>query len=472
MKKITYTLFVALLASLALTSCLGDEDKVEYSDYCSIKGFSLASLKQVHHLKGASGQDSVYYTSFSGVNFPMSINQRTLFIENPDSLPYGVMMDKVLTSCAFETVLVHRPQDLANLEPADTAWVTYSEKDTIDFSKPRHFLVLSSDGSSMRKYTVKVNVHQMDPDETVWDSLGVSALVVPSLCKARRMVVVDGNLVVLAQGADGALACYSRVAKKVGAWKQEVLTHADGLNVETLCQQGGILYASTTAGNILYSVDGLEWRSRLKGMPGLRLLGVSESCMYALADGKLMSSPKNSEVWKEETLDDEAGLLPAKDVTILAMTQKNGNEKLLLTGKSADGKAARQWAKTWNGKLGESAATWAYYGENAAIRNPYPLLKQSNVMLYDQGLLLFGGAPEVMNKRAENLVEEPLGRLYFSQDYGITWMKHDVMSLDENMTLGAAKASFITAAVEDGRFVWVLVDGQLWRGRLNSVLMK
>lgn len=472
MKTFINTLLVAIMASVTLTSCLGDDKKMEYSDDCFISSFAFGTLKQVHHITGSNGQDSIYYTSFTGINFPMSINQRTLHIENPDSLPYGVMPDKVLTTCTFEKILVHRPHNIEGLEPVDTAWVTYSAKDTIDFTYPRDFLVLAADGNNIRQYTVQVNIHQMNPEETVWDSLGVSSLVMPAQCEVRKMMVVGDELMVYTQTSDGSLACFSRAAKKAGQWKQEVLSQAEGLEVTTLCMQGQILYASTKDGKVLYSVDGKEWQTRLNGQAGLRLLGVSESYIYALVDGKLMSSPRSSEAWTGEELDDEFAFLPEKDVTLLSMTQKNGNKRLLLAGKSADGKTARLWSKSWAGNKGsEGATSWVYYSENAAIKNTCPVIQQPNMMPYDKGILLFGGAPEINGKPTANLVAEPLGRLYFSQDYGITWQKHSVMQLKDALTFDARKASFITAAVEDGRFVWILVDGQLWRGRLNSVIM-
>lgn len=456
-----------------LTSCLGDREEVELSDDCSITAFSLGSIRQTHTIKGSKGQDSIYYTSFSGSAFPMYIDQREQLIENRDSLPYNAVVRAILTNCSFDKVLLHRPKDIKGLEPADTAWVTYSTKDSLDFSKPREFLVISSDGTSTRRYTVKVNAHRMNPDATVWDSLGVSASV-PELvdCDQRKMVVLNGRLLVYTQQTDGAVNCYERPLQKQGEWKKMALAEAEGLQVASVQEANGMLYASTAKGGIRYSVDGQEWRSRMMGVEGLRLVGVSKDCFYALVDGKLMSSAQSAEAWQEEQLDDEASLLPVQDVSVMSMTQKNGNLRLLLTGKTENGLKGRVWSKMWTGSAdAERKACWAYHTENGAIKHIFPVLKQSNMVNYDGGVILLGGEPEDMeNGVGQFMSDEALGCIYSSKDFGVTWVSHELMTVAEGMKQVASKARLITATSEDGRYLWVLIDGQLWRGRLNSAL--
>lgn len=471
MKTTTYGFFVALFASLMLASCFDDKETT-YSDYCYIRNFTLSSVKQAHHLTGSQGQDSVYYTSFSGTNFIMSVNQHTLEIENHDSLPYLSAVDKLVTSCTFESVLAHRFKDITGLEPADTAWVTFDSSDSIDFSRPRSFMVFSADGSSKREYTIKVNAHQMEPDLTVWDSLGTSTTVFPENVGVRKMFALDGQLIVIAKLQDGTLTCFTRDAKKQAEWKQQSMSGETEIELETMQQANGMLFASTTSGHVLYSIDGKEWRSRLTGMAGLRLVGVSEHAFYALVDGKLMVTTTAAENWVEEVLDDDVTLLPARDIVMQKMTQTNGIHRLLIAGKTADGGAARLWAKSWSGTDAEMSAGWVYYGDNQAIKNPFPVLNHSNLLPYDGTMILFGGAPEGVSVQASNVVEEPLGRIYVSNDYGITWMKHEVMEFTDGQIESAAQASSIIAALQDDCYIWILLDGQLWRGRLNSVLFK
>jgi len=466
MKAFTYSLLLSLLASLTLTSCLKDEETT-YSDYCYISAFSLGYIKQLHHTTGSKGQDSTYITSYSASRFCMNINQRENTIENADSLPYGSQISKILTTVSFQSVLVHRPKDISKLAPEDTVWVTYSSSDSIDFTNPREFLVLAADGSATRSYTVKVNVHKMNPDATVWDSLGVSELPTPAGCKERKMVALNGSLKVLTKAEDGSLSCFSRAADRTGEWKAETMQGAEGLVLETLQCTDGMAYASTETGSLLYSTDGVDWKTRMLGTEGLRLVGVSSSSFYALQHGKLVCSPRNSENWTEEMLDEDASKLPVQDITFLTFSQKNGNDRLLIVGKSADGKQARLWSKSWSTLTEtEQQAGWVYYSENDAVKDTFPLLNQSNVMRYNGSILLFGGASQ--DTDSEKAVK-PLGKLFQSQDYGITWQEHTEMTLDSRMTTSASEAEFITAALQDDKYIWVLVDGQLWRGRFNGV---
>lgn len=473
MKKFTYSVLTALVASLVLTSCLGEDEEKVYSDYCNISAFSLGSIKQIHHTLSSKGADSTYTTVFAGSVFPMSINQRELTIENHDSLPYGALVDRVLTKCTFESVLVQRPADIRNLLPEDTVWVGYSEKDSIDFTVPRHYWVFAANGEASRTYTVKVNVHQMDPDKTHWDSLGVAEQLCPATCLSRKMMVLGDCLKLMIQSTDGTLCLYSRGLQTSGEWAAESISGIDGLLLETLQQAPEGLYASTSAGNLLYSADGKEWQTRMLGMPGLRLVGVSTNCFYAMVGGKLMSSTRSDESWKEEVLDDEATLLPGKDVTLTALSQTNGNQRLLMTGKSADGSAPRLWSKMWTSQNGnELASGWTYYSQNGAVKNSFPLLSQQNVLLYNEGVVLLGGAPvqSVHQNAGVTDEDEALGNIFYSPDYGVTWQKHAKLTTDDRMQESAAKADFITVASQDGKYLWVLIDGQLWRGRLNKLI--
>lgn len=462
MNRAKYTFLVAALAAVVLTSCLGKEEEVEYSDECYITAFSLSSIKQEHHIKGSEGQDSLYYTVFAGSSFPMTIDQRNNLIENREPLPYGAKVNRVLTNCTFQSVLLHRPKDIRDLTPADTAWVKYSNKDSIDFSAPREFLVIASDGKATRRYTVKVNVRSTDPQKTVWDSLGVTPAIGAGVCQERRMAVAGDKLVLLMQDASGNLTCATRPATTSGAWEVQSPSGADNAVATTLQENGGYLYMSTTDGMVLYSTDGKEWHTRMNGMPGLKLVGASNACLYAIQDGKLLATRLSSEDWQVQTLDDKAELLPDTDIAMVSMEQKNGNKRLLLTGKSADGKEARSWSKIWTDADGERAAAWAYHSPNAAISIPFPLLKQVNVLAYGGELLAFGGKPETGEGEA-------MAQLYSSKDFGVTWQRDYRLTLDERVTQTAADASLITATCQDGRFIWLLIDGSLWRFCLNAV---
>ncbi len=462
MKTYAYSFLIAIMASFVFSSCLGDKEEVVYSDYCNITKFSLSTLRKENHVTGSRGQDSIFYTSYSGVYYPMTIDQKKLTIENVDSLPYHTLTNRVLTACTFEGILLHRLKDISALEPSDTMWTTYDAKDTLDFTSPREFLVVAADGISLRRYTVKVNVHKVNPDETVWDELGVSTT--PDLdVKTRKLSVLNGHVVLMGQKEDGTLVCYTREAQKTGEWQEQTLTGVEGALLETMQLKDETLYMSTQTGAVIYSIDGKEWRNRFVGKPGLRVTGVTEGCCYGIADGQLLCTTLAQEDWISEKLDDEATLLPQLDITTVCLLQKNGGKRLLMTGKTSDGTQARLWAKTWTGKVGdEKAATWVYYPDNAAIKKTFPLLNQENVFAYGDGVMALGGKPV----QGEG---EALSQLYYSYDNGVTWVNHETMILDSRLKEAAQQAKFITACSADGKFIWLMLDNQLWRARLNSV---
>ena len=86
-----------------MVACSKDDDTV-YSNHCYISGVTLGAVRRQLHTTTWNGNDSVYYTTFSGSNFPMTVDQRNLLVENKDSLlTYDKLND--ITELNFQTQL-------------------------------------------------------------------------------------------------------------------------------------------------------------------------------------------------------------------------------------------------------------------------------------------------------------------------------------------------------------------------------
>lgn len=462
MKTYTYKILTALLATVLLSSCLKEDEEVTLSDDCYISAFSLGNVRRTNHITGSKGQDSIFYTAFSAATIPMIINQRENTIENAIPLPYGSIMSKVLTNCSFEGILMHRPAN------TNTDWIAYDAKDSLDFTSPREFRVVSTDGSASRQYTVKISAYQEDPDATKWDSLSVN----PALasCQTRRLVPLNNTLTALVQLEDGTLKCFSRSATILESeWVEKTVENAGNALLESMQADSDTLYMSTSDGKILYSLSGNKWNEMMTGKDGLKLVGVSSKRLYAMVDGKLVSSPKDQEAWEDEELDDKASNLPTTNICALNISQANGNQRLFLTGTTADGKSARLWSKVWiEPTISEKSACWSFYESNPAIKNTFPVLNQSCVIAYANSILLFGGKDK--NKSEES--SQALSCTYVSRDLGITWQTDSPIKFDDRMVASASDAQLITATTQDEKYIWILIDGQLWRGQLNKLANK
>lgn len=464
MKKHIHLLLMALVAmSLTTVSCMqDDDDEVVLSEQCYVSSFSLGSLKRSVYGKTSAGEDSIYTTSFSGATFTMVIDQRRLTIENPDSLPVRTRLGAVTTTAGFEGVLLWRKADISNLE--DTTWTTYNSSDSLDLSEPLHLRVYSASGNSSRTYTLKVNVHQQYGDSTTWDSLGVATAM--EGLQARKMVVWNGELRVVGVAEDGTLTCLTHPLASQGEWTAQPTTGTEGADVATLQQRDGRLFVSTADGQVLESTDGVAWTpASCPAKTGLRLVAASADYLYGLADGTLCRS--NGGAWQEETLDDEPSLLPTDQLNQVFYTMANGRPRLVLVGAGAeDDTTASIWAKSWE-QGSEERATWVYYTPNQADKYRLPLLQNLCVVAYDNGLQALGGKSRDGRYAAMDSV-------FHSGDHGITWKtyENDDMDVDARLRRAAQSASYIVATVDENHFLWVLVDNQLWRGRINRLGFK
>lgn len=164
MKRIWMPLTLLLAAGILCSSCLGNEDEeYTYYDDTAITGFSLGTLKCYRHLLTKDGRDSIVTTNVTGSNYKFYIDQEQRKIFNPDSLPYGTDVAKVLCSITTKnagTLVIKHPQN--------DSIMYYTSSDSIDFSVPRTFYVTSQSGRYFRPYEVHVNAHQEIADDMVW----------------------------------------------------------------------------------------------------------------------------------------------------------------------------------------------------------------------------------------------------------------------------------------------------------------
>lgn len=459
MRKYIYPLLAILLLPLAATSCSDDEVTTELSENCYISAFSLGSLKRSIYGVTLAGQDSIYTITYSGALYPMTINHRTDSIVNLDSLPVRTQVDKVLPTVQFDGVLVWRKADITNLE--DTTWNTYNSSDSIDFTEPLHFRVYSATGNSSRTYTVQVNVHQQEGDSTVWNAVEKKAPL--SGMGRRKAVVWDGKLTLLAENGTGGVACVQHPLSPLGDWTVLSVTGADGGVPATLQVQGNQLYMSTTDGRILVSTDAQTWTAAPHpAMAGLRLAAATDDCLYALVAGGLYRS--NGSAWTAETLDDDAANLPVDFVNSVFYEMKSGLQRLTLVGRrNASDTSATVWAKSWP-TGGEAMAGWTYYTPNRADKYRCPMLDNLCVVPYDGGLQALGG-------RSRDGRYVAMDSIFHSADHGITWKTYEEedMNVEPALRAAAQTAHYITVAVDEDNYLWVVVDEQVWRGRINRL---
>lgn len=156
------------VVSLGFLSCIGDSDNtVDIYDEACISSVSITAMNKLEHTLGEDWQDATYKVKVT--SFPtLTIDQKNYKIYNTDSLPFESVMDRILLSIektAYSGAIVIRSID------GEDKWKVYSSTDSIDFSKPREFRVLNTDGSKYRSYQVNLVAHQVPTNKIRWKEM-------------------------------------------------------------------------------------------------------------------------------------------------------------------------------------------------------------------------------------------------------------------------------------------------------------
>ena len=410
MKRSIIGLVCLLIGALFMTSCLKDNDEVVKSSEVALLTFGIKDLKTVHVEK-----DSTYTTVMNGSTVEFSIDQVKRLVYNRDSISYGTDVHHVPVKVTADGYVYYVKQsgELGSVE------------DSIDFTTPVTFRVKSYDGQYARDYLVSINVHQVDPKETVWVKLGVADF--PAWDELKAFVKGERLYVI---GIDDKGAYYSAVAPLDNEmdWTVTVCEGIAGSGFSALLVDE-VFYLHTDDG-LYRSEDALEWsavedETVISGLPAG---GISRGVAF-------FSEPLNT------------------------------NETIMRTIFVATPEQADTCAQVWT-KL-STEDKWIEIG--ASGNNVYgcPNLEHLAVIHYAGKMYAFGG--ESVGPRKKPL--EPFGNCYESRDNGVTWKGEEkryeaAFGLPEEFKQLTGPFS----AVTDGEYVWVIwSDGQVWRGRWNGI---
>ena len=151
-----YWLLLLLGLTILVSACSEDSTTVSYNDYCYVKSVTLGTIKRKVERRDRLGKlVNTTYTSVTGSNFLMTIDQRARTIENRDSLPLGCDLSAVTAAITFDgSILKYRTAG------SNGGWTAYNSTDSLDLTSPLELDLTSNDGNSSRSCTLKVNFHK------------------------------------------------------------------------------------------------------------------------------------------------------------------------------------------------------------------------------------------------------------------------------------------------------------------------
>ena len=394
-------------ALLLMTSCLNssDNETTVYSD-TAITAITLGTLNRYTKTTSSkTGNDTIIKSTLTGSGYTMTIDQLTSEIYNQDWLPAGTDLQHVVVSSV--TAKNNGIVTIKSLNSDSIAFV--SSSDSIDFTSPRIFRVYSSDLNNHRDYTVTLHC---DPYEGVTFSW--------------KKVSTNDEL----QGwTNKQLVSFEDTVYLVDENTVSLTFEAYRLNGQ----------------NIEKTEDMKTWTT-VSSCNLKQLLGTGTNSFYGLSnDGKMMRSDDNCKTWQEEATDEDASMLPVRDMALLSWDYAplDSTDYVLMAGTNKDGKMCF-WREIYEYAKATKGGQWVYMPVDD--NNLYTLPQQEGLSLvYYKGDVLALGSNAI---------------IYQTRDQGITWRASSNYALPSNVT-----GSRMSMCVDINGNLWVMTNtGELWQG--------
>lgn len=158
-QKIYFFLCIAALFLSGISCNSTEDDVISYtvSESVRVSGFSLAANDSVlAHL------DTIFFT--------IDLNKGQIY--NADSLPVGTDVSALIANISFDNVAQAKIyMDKGDPAKNDTIDYIANPTDSIDFTSKVSLEVTAQNGTTVKWYSVKVNVHQIDPDSLYWNTM-------------------------------------------------------------------------------------------------------------------------------------------------------------------------------------------------------------------------------------------------------------------------------------------------------------
>lgn len=418
MKTKWLPILVVLVTIFSFSSCLKSDDDIEYSSNDIISYFALPDIL--------------------GKQYYFTIDQINGEIYNRDSLPYksDTIIDKILIKQISSGGIIEY----------DNSYFEYLV-DSVDLRKPLELTVHAPDGKNSKKYEVKVNVHQQEPDSLTWKFLGNKFP--DAFSNSHQTIILNDQL--LAYSPEGKVAT-SKLSDGAN-WTLEKTTAPDNLNINTLIVSQNTLYGVTTEGEVFESTDGLQFnKNEIMSQQFVvtlihsyknKIFGIvkeNETTYFATIT---LNGDENWSIFEEVPTN-----FPIENISAINYTTRTGTDRIIMVGKPESPSTTTTPWFTTNGK------NWFdMTSETTSLACPY--MDHPTLIHYDNKFYIFGGE---------------FKSIYTSKE-AITWRETKEKFLLNASFLHRTNYSLV---VDDNNYIWTTWgnEKEIWRGRLNKLGFK
>lgn len=485
--RIKFLSFIAsfFMVSLFITSCLDNDESVEYSTDATIRAFGL---------------DTIGY----GINYKFTIDQISGLIYNEDSLPVHAdtiidrILIKTLTTASGIVTMKSKNDEDSIINIADSMDLTkYINAPTEgEYLK---LTVWAPDMLTKKTYNVSIRVHQQNPDSLNWGKDPRTTNPFSGSIKQQKLIILNNEMFLFEEGNTAEV--YSITIPESSSptvpgslnygktWARHTLTDMpNNAKLSSLVSFAGTLYIAAADGQVYNSSsDGLTWSKNTNlSMSYVETLITS----FSDADGKnnkhierIAGIIKDTEgIYKfnftnKEATSWETGLNDAKIVpanfpinnpSVDVHPTESGTLRAVLVGNTNDGLANDTATVVWSS---EDGMDW--YPMTIESNNNCPKLVDPSIIRYNSTFYITGKDKEEGFQKFYNsptlLVWKGVNKMFLLPGI-VPPVKEAAPSSSEHGFSGElAKYSMI---VDKNHFIWMIGSdpiGATWRGRVNKL---
>lgn len=333
--------------------------------------------------------------------YTFSIDREKFYITNVDSLDYGTPLTRIypIIKPTFYSVRIN---DEFPVSQTDTFY--------LNFTEPVRITVVAADRKTEATYTVKVNVHQVDPDTFIWtpmvDRIIDAQPIAQSVCHVGNRFLhfadVEGSLVI-SKSDNG------------GDWTHITPSGLDlslSFDVNSMAYSKNIVYLLSENG-LYSSADGETWSAvAASGLTVDRLLFCLDDRLYSVAgDGSQQYIARlDNDKWVDVTSLPQP--FPVKGAAVTVAESYAGKERAFVIGGVDE--SGKMLSSVWSTESGD------YWIDLAAGNTSLAPIANSAAVQYNDKLYLVGGEYET---------GEPVIGVINSTDFGINWVANDSSAL-------------------------------------------
>ncbi len=250
-QRIYFFLCIATLFLSGISCNSTDDEDISYtvSESVRVSAFSLAANDSV-----LANLDTIFFT----------IDLIGGQIYNADSLPVGTDVSALIANISFDNVGQAKIyMDFGDPAKNDTIDYIENPSDSIDFTSKVSLVVTAQNGVTEKWYSVKVNVHQIDPDSLYWNSpFGKKSLPCGSqvTVKSQKSVYFKDKVHTFIEDNSG-YTLYVTDNPLGNEWTSHVLSVPFTPVLNSLQATGEALYMLSEGGELYRSEDGMAWTS-------------------------------------------------------------------------------------------------------------------------------------------------------------------------------------------------------------------